>query len=369
MPNEQASILAEERNCIGHLTLNRPAGLNALTLEMIRLLQERLDAWREDPRILAVVLRAAGEKAFCAGGDIRFLYESHTSGDTLHFTFFEEEYALDQTLHGYPKPVLALMDGFVLGGGMGLAQGATLRVISERTRMGMPETGIGYFPDVGGSYFLSRLPGNLGRYLGITGTYIRAADALYAGLADWCVAHEHFAELDRRLDTLQWTLSPRQELITLLAALGSKKLPGSELKAMRPAIEAHFAADDMLELRARLAAETRSEFHDWAEETLRLVDSRSPLAVSVTLELLRRGQTLSLSECFALELHLDRQWFDQGDLIEGVRALLIDKDKNPRWNPPSLAQVSPQRVQAFFSGVAPLEARPDTSEGSMPCTI
>jgi enoyl-CoA hydratase/carnithine racemase len=353
MPSEQASILAEERNRVGHLTLNRPGGLNALTLPMIRLLQQRLDAWRDDPRILAVVLRGAGEKAFCAGGDIRSLYESHTLGGSQHFTFFEEEYALDQTIHGYPKPLLALMDGFVLGGGMGLAQGAALRVISERTRMGMPETGIGYFPDVGASYFLPRLPGNIGLYLGITGAHIGAADALYAGLADWCVPHQRFAELDRRLDALQWSQPPRQALTTLLGALGCDTLPGAELKAMRPALEEHFAASDIAGLRAGLSEEQRPAYRDWAMETLNMIDSRSPLAISVTLELLRRGKKLSLSDCFALELHLDRQWFDKGDLIEGVRALLIDKDRNPRWNPPSLAEVTPQRVEDFFAGSAP----------------
>lgn len=344
----EAPVLAAVRNRIGHLTLNRPAGLNALNLEMVRLLQEQLQAWADDPQILAVVLRGAGEKAFCAGGDIRAMYDSYQRGDGLWERFFEEEYALDQYIHAYRKPILALMDGFVLGGGMGLIQGAALRVVTERARMGMPETAIGYFPDVGASYFLSRLPGELGTYLGVTGVQIRAADALYADLADWCLPSEQLAELDRCLDNMQWTVHPQEALRTLLATLASRKLPGAELKALHPAIEEHFAQADIPAIRASLQGETRPEFQHWAEETLKLLDSRSPLALCVTRELLRRGRQLSLAECFALELELDRQWFPRGDIIEGVRALIVDKDKTPRWNPPHLDAVSAEQVASFF---------------------
>ncbi|MDT3709763.1 MAG: enoyl-CoA hydratase/isomerase family protein [Pseudomonadaceae bacterium] len=350
MSETERPVLAAVRNHIGHLTLNRPAGLNAVNLEMVRLLDQQLRAWAVDSAIHAVVLRANGEKAFCAGGDIRSLYDSFKRGDTEHETFFEEEYALDQYIHAYPKPLLALMDGFVLGGGMGLVQGAALRVITERVRMGMPEVGIGYFPDVGGSYFLSRLPGELGTYMGVTGLPIRAADALHAGLADWCISHEQIAELDRCLDHMSWSIHPQEALRTLVATLGTNRLPGSELKALHQAIDEHFGQHDVAAIRASLAAETRSEFSDWAEETLKVLDSRSPLAMCVTREMLRRGRDLPLVECFALELHLDHQWFAQGDIMEGVRALIIDKDKSPRWNPPTLAEVTPERVQAFFAG-------------------
>jgi len=196
-------VLAHVRNHIGHLTLNRPAGLNAITLDMVRSLSRHLQAWANDPEVYAVVLRGAGEKAFCAGGDIRSLYDSFKNGDTLHQDFFVEEYALDLAIHRYRKPVLALMDGFVLGGGMGLVQGADLRVVTERSRLAMPEVAIGYFPDVGGSYFLPRIPGELGVYLGVTGVQIRAADALYCGLADWYLDSARLADLDQRLDRLK----------------------------------------------------------------------------------------------------------------------------------------------------------------------
>jgi enoyl-CoA hydratase/carnithine racemase len=351
MTQAEAPVLFEVRNRVGYLTLNRPAGLNALTLPMVRTLHRQLQDWADDQGVVAVVLRGAGEKAFCAGGDIRSLYDSYQAGESLHRDFFEEEYALDQYIHAYSKPLMALMNGFVLGGGMGLVQGASLRVISERTRMGMPEVGIGYFPDVGGSYFLPRLPGNLGIYMGVTGNHVGSADALYAGLADYCVPHERFAELEQRLDEQDWSGQASETLDALLASLGDKALPDAPFKALFPAIEKHFAGDSIAAIRQSLAGETRVEYHDWAAETLKLIDSRSPLSISVTLEMLRRGRDLSLAECFRMELHLDRQWFDKGDIIEGVRALIVDKDKNPHWNPPTLNEVTPQRVADFFVGV------------------
>ncbi|WP_223531631.1 enoyl-CoA hydratase/isomerase family protein [Pseudomonas sp. GL-RE-20] len=358
MSEQQAPVLASVRNRVGHLTLNRPNALNTLDLPTVRLLCRHLWAWEQDPEIVAVTLRGAGEKAFCAGGDIRMLYDSHKAGDNQHELFLEEEYALDEYLHGYTKPVLALLDGFVLGGGMGLAQAASLRVITERTRMGMPEVGIGFFPDVGGSYFLPRLPGELGTYLGITGCQVRAADALYANLADYYLPSERLAELDARIDHLIWTAAPAEDLQDLLADMATERLAGSELKACRQAIDEYFALPDVPAIRAALQGEHRPELQDWAEQTVKLLDSRSPLAMAATLELLRRGRYLSLAECFSLELHLDYQWFDKGDLMEGVRALIIDKDKRPCWNPPTLAELVPAQVQAFFNDFESASGKP-----------
>nr|WP_279158110.1 enoyl-CoA hydratase/isomerase family protein [Pseudomonas corrugata] len=344
-------VLVDVRNHIGHLTLNRPAGLNALTLGMVRSLQQQLDAWLPDPQIHAVVLRGAGDRAFCAGGDIRSLYDSHKQGDTLHEDFFVEEYALDLTIHHYRKPILALMDGFVLGGGMGLAQGADLRVVTERSRLGMPEVGIAYFPDVGGSYFLPRIPGELGIYLGVSGAQIKAADALYCGLADWYLESRKLAQLDERLDRLEWSDMPLKDLQSLLAKLAVQQLPAPPLDDLRPAIDHFFALPDVPSMVEQLRQVTVANSHEWALQTAELLETRSPLAMAVTLEMLRRGRHLSLEECFALELHLDRQWFERGDLIEGVRALLIDKDKKPRWNPPTLDALDANLVASFFDGL------------------
>lgn len=343
-------VLVEVRNHIGHLTLNRPAGLNAITLPMVRSLQRQLDAWALDPHVHAVVLRGAGEKAFCAGGDIRSLYDSFKNGQTLHQDFFVEEYALDLTLHHYRKPVLALMDGFVLGGGMGLVQGADLRVVTERSRLAMPEVAIGYFPDVGGSYFLPRVPGELGIYLGVSGVQIRAADALYCGLADWYLDSDKLALLDQRLDGLKWGDAPLKDLQGVLAKLGVQHLPDAPLAELRPAIDHFFALPDVPSIVEQLRAVSLGDSREWAISTADLLLTRSPLAMAVTLEMLRRGRQLSLEQCFALELHLDRQWFERGDLMEGVRALIIDKDKTPRWNPPTLPALDAGHVASFFSG-------------------
>ncbi|OPK08726.1 MULTISPECIES: enoyl-CoA hydratase/isomerase family protein [unclassified Pseudomonas] len=353
MDATQNEVLAEVRNHIGHLTLNRPAGLNALTLDMVRTLQRQLDVWAQDSQVHAVVLRGAGEKAFCAGGDIRSLYDSFKNGDTLHEDFFVEEYALDLAIHHYRKPVLALMDGFVLGGGMGLVQGADLRVVTEKSRLAMPEVAIGYFPDVGGSHFLSRIPGELGIYLGVSGVQIRAADALYCGLADWYLDSSKLGTLDEQLDRLQWQDSPLKDLQGLLATVAVQQLPDAPLSVLRPAIDHFFALPDVPSIVEQLREVTVADSHEWAVATADLLQSRSPLAMAVTLEMLRRGRHLSLEDCFALELHLDRQWFARGDLIEGVRALLIDKDKSPRWNPPTLQALDAGHVASFFSGFDP----------------
>ena len=344
-------VLAEVRNHIGHLTLNRPAGLNALTLPMVRQLQQQLDAWAVDPQVHAVVLRGEGPKGFCAGGDIRSLHDSFKAGDSLHRDFFVEEYALDLCIHHYRKPIVALMDGFTLGGGMGLAQGAELRVVTERSRLAMPETGIGYFPDVGGSYFLSRIPGELGTYLGVSGVQIQAADALYCGLADWHIDSARLSTLDERLNTLKWSEHPLKDLQGVLARLGTQTLDNPPLAALRPAIDHFFALPDVASIIEQLRAVTVGDSHEWALKTADLLATRSPLAMAVTLEMLRRGRHLNLEDCFAMELHLDRQWFEHGDLIEGVRALIIDKDKQPRWNPATVAELSRSRVDQFFEGL------------------
>ena len=348
---EQAQVLSEVRNHIGYLTLNRPANLNTLTLEMVAALAARLEHWANESQVHAVVLKAVGDKAFCAGGDIRALYDSHKGGHTLHPQFFEQEYALDLQLHQYRKPVLAIMDGLTLGGGMGLAQAAELRVVTERARLGMPEVAIGYFPDVGGSYFLSRIPGEVGTYLGVTGVQIEASDALYCGLADWFVEHDKLAQLEERLDRITWTAPPLKELQNVLAKLGVQVLPAPPLDKMRPVIDHFFGLPDIPSMVEQLHQVTVADSHAWAEDTARLMHTRSPLAMGVTLEMLKRARHMPLEACFAMESHVGRQWFEHGDIVEGIRALLVDKDRKPQWKPARVNQLQARDVEQFFEGL------------------
>jgi enoyl-CoA hydratase/carnithine racemase len=326
-------IAAEIRAGVATVTLNRPAALNALTLGMLEGLAMWLDLWEKDESVRTIVLRGAGEKAFCAGGDIRALHDAfrtgksgergafpagEKSGSVSGFeAFFAVEYRLDFRIHRYPKAIVAVMDGIVMGGGMGLAQGAALRIVGERTRMAMPETAIGLFPDVGGSYFLSRLPGKLGLYLGLVGPTLRAADALYCGLADLYI--------------------------------GPQPMPPGELEPLRPAIDAHFGRESVPAIIASLEGERRRAFRDWAARTVDALSRRSPTLLAVTFEQLQRGATLSLADCFRMELNLVRRCFAQGDFIEGIRALMVDKDNAPRWQAATLADVDRASVEAFFA--------------------
>jgi len=315
-------LAATIRAGVATVTLNRPQALNALSYGMIRGLADWLDAWQDNARVQSIVLRGAGDKAFCAGGDVRALYASLTgSGNDVHRDFFDVEYALDFRIHTYPKPVAALMDGVVMGGGMGLAQGAALRLVGERTRMAMPETAIGLFPDVGGSYFLSRCPGELGTYLGLVGPTIHAADAIYCGLAD---AH----------------IGPAAPLEPTLAAL-------------RPAIDRHFAHQDVGAIMTSLESESAPAWRDWAVRAREAFERRSPTMLAVTLEALRRGATMPLEECLRMELDLVRAAIEHGDLVEGIRAQIIDKDNRPRWKPARIEEVTRAAVESFF---APREA-------------
>ncbi len=309
-------LLAEVRARVATVTLNRPAALNALSYEMLRGLRAWLDAWEKDERVRMIVLRGAGEKAFCAGGDIRALYASHKAGHPGQRDFFEIEYALDHRIHTYPKTIVAVMDGIVMGGGMGIAQGAGVRIVGDRTKMAMPETGIGLFPDVGGSYFLSRVPGKLGLYLGLVGPTLGAADALYCGLADVYV--------------------------------GDGPLTAPELEALRPAIDEHFAHDSVADIVASLHAEKRPAHGGWAAKTLATLAKRSPTMLCVTLEQLKRGAAMPPADCFRMELNLIHACFEQGDFIEGIRALIIEKDNNPHWNPGRIEDVEPSAVESFF---------------------
>ena len=351
-------VLSEIRGHIALLTLNRPQALNALSLDMILELRDALGRCRADPQIHAVLLRGAGDKAFCAGGDIRALYQSFKSSGSLHRDFFAAEYPLDYLLYEYPKPHLVVMDGITLGGGMGLAQGSRLRIVGERTRLGMPEVAIGFFPDVGGSYFLSRLPGKLGTYLALTAVQIRAADALYCRLADFYLPPAALASLGDDLAALTWSGDHAADVRGCVTALQADAVMPPTLPALRPAIDAHFSRPSVRAIVESLENETRSEYAGWAQQTAKLMRSRSPTMLSVTLRQLERGAELSLADCFRMELGMAAQSFAQGDFLEGVRAVLVDKDNAPRWQPAAIEEVTPESIDAFFRERWPAASHP-----------
>jgi enoyl-CoA hydratase/carnithine racemase len=344
-------ILCEVRNSLACVTLNRPAALNALSLAMVEELKAALRGFAADPHIRGVLLQGAGEKAFCAGGDVRALYDSFKGSGTLHGEFFAREYPLDYQLQQFAKPYIALMNGIVMGGGMGLAQGSRLRVVGDRTRMAMPEVGIGFFPDVGATYFLSRLPGALGSYLALTGASIRAGDALYTGLADYYLAPAAVQDLPAALDGLQWSArgseADRSDLEGLLGSLATS--PGdAPLAKLRSAIDQHFAAASIPELLASLQRESRPEYAQWAADTRKVLLARSPTMLAVTLRQLHLGRSMTLADCLRMELGMVRQCFAHGDFMEGVRAVIVDKDNAPKWRPPRIEEVTQASVDAIF---------------------
>lgn len=352
-------VLTRVANGTGVITLDRPKALNSLSLAMVRRLTETLLAWRIDASVAAVVITSSSEKALCAGGDIRFFHEAGTAtptgGSALLEDFFTEEYALNHLIHFYPKPYISIMDGVVMGGGMGIAQGGPdtgLRIVTDRVKMAMPEVNIGLFPDVGGSHFLSHAPGRLGNYLGLTGLTIGAADALYVGLADVFVPAAQLGELHALIAS-----TPGTQLVDAIRAFA---LPfradagASALEAARAAIDAHFGGGSV----AAIMASLEQDDSPFAHKTLAAMRQRSPLLMSVTHEMLVRGAALGVADCLRMERSLVRRNFEHGEVLEGVRALVVDKDNAPRWNPPALEDVTPEMVARFFEPVWPAHAHP-----------
>lgn len=354
------NVMADKRRNVGVITLNRPQALNALSLEMIRDVTSALLAWRDDAEVVAVVLRGATQEgkgvAFCAGGDIRFFHQAALAGDPRLEDFFTEEYSLNHLIHSYPKPTIALMDGIVMGGGMGLAQGAAMRIVTERAKLAMPETNIGLFPDVGGGYFLSRCEGHVGEYLALTGQVIGAGDAIVLGLGDFFMPSDALPALIESLGD-QPMDSGAQVRATVLTRMQPAPVPA--LSEQRALIDAHFSQPDLLGILASLQADGSA----WATQTLATLQKRSPLMMAVTLEQVRRARTMDLADDLRMERDLVRRCFHlrpgaAGETAEGIRALAVDKDHAPRWNPARVEDVTPSMVQAFFDSPWPPHAHP-----------
>jgi len=350
--DSRAEIHAHLENGIGFIALNRPKALNALSTGMVRAMKAAMDAWRDDPAVLAVVVYSPHPRAFCAGGDIKFLYEANQRGESEAIdAFFTDEYKLNHAIFHYPKPYIALMNGVVMGGGMGISQGAAqtggLRIVTAGARLAMPETKIGLFPDVGASWFLARTPGYLGTYLGVTGNMIDAADALYAGLADLIVPDAALQGVFDSLSTARFASGA--EVVAHLKNVVRSANEGqvqaqSALAEHGVAIAQHFAHADMQSIVASLEASG----DDWATQVLADLRARSPLSMAVSLELIRRAANMSMAECLRTDLDLVRTTFAIGDILEGIRAVIVDKDHAPQWKPAQISAVSAQAVAAMF---------------------
>ena len=357
-----STVLAERRKHLGIVTLNRPQALNALSLEMIRLVSAQLLAWRDDPQVGAVLLRGANREgkapAFCAGGDIRYFHEAALAGDPTLEDFFTEEYALNHLIHTFGKPSFVLMDGITMGGGMGLAQGCSMRIVTEHSKLAMPETNIGLFPDVGGGWFLARTPGHLGEFLGLAGHVLGAADSL---AVDWADALVPAASLDELVDAIvDATAVDGLGALSAVNAFHAHTEHGdSALRAQRGLIDRVFAAADVPGILAALAAEPG----EFAADVSKALATRSPLMMAVTLEQIRRARTMTLADDLRMERGLVRHCFHlrpgaASETLEGIRALVVDKDHAPRWNPAAIADVDAAMVAAYFDSPWPAHAHP-----------
>ncbi len=349
-------VIFEVHGQVGLITLNRPQALNALSLAMIQTLMRQLLAWREDAAVKAVAIRGTSKTgpfgAFCAGGDIRYFHEVALRDSSELDAYFAEEYRLNHLIHSYPKPYIAFMDGVVMGGGMGISQGAQVRVVTERTKMAMPETNIGLFPDVGGGYFLSRCPGHVGEWLALTGESIGAGDALEFGLADTCFNSSKLASAWQALGSIRFDRSNASDAIEQWITMFYIATPAALTRATG-LIDHYFGMSAVPDMVHALETDT----NPWAQHTAATLRRRSPLMLHVTLAQIRRARDLALADDLRLAYDLMHHCFNpvhlgrtpaQSEAVEGIRALAIDKDFAPSWQPPRLQDVSQAMVKPFF---------------------
>lgn len=341
-------VIIERRGSAGIIRLNRPKALNSLTLPMVRVIAPALEDFAADPAIASVIVLGEGERGFCAGGDIRLLHQSGRDGTDEAETFWREEFLLNHAISRYPKPYVVLMDGITMGGGVGLSAHGSHRVVTERTRLAMPETGIGYFPDVGATWLLPRAPGEAGTWMGLTGLTIGAADVIHAGFADHCVASSELPTLVDAVAALS-TSATAEDVHALIKTMASDA-GGSRLAANRDVIDRAFAGDTVEGILQALAGEAG----EFATEAAGIIASRSPTSLKLTLRLLRAGRTSAdLAECLNRELGACKGILYNHDFYEGVRAAVIDKDRNPKWSPASLSEVTADAIDRFFIPAQP----------------
>lgn len=330
-------VLFERRGAVGLITLNRPKALNALTHAMCLAMKAQLEGWARDEAIRTVAIRGAGERAFCAGGDIRALYESGKAGTPYALDFYRDEYRLNATIKHFPKPYLALLHGIVMGGGVGVSVHGTHRVASETTMFAMPETGIGLFPDVGGSYFLPRLPGAIGMYVALTGERLNAADSIYSGVATHFVPA---ALIEPLLAALEGGADP-----DLVLRSFAEKPPDAPLANIRESIDRFFSANSLDGILAGLD----DDGSEWASAIAAIIRKKSPTSLKVTFRQVREGGHLGFDDGMRMEYRMVNRIVAGHDFYEGVRAAIIEKDNAPKWRPADLTDVTTQAVDAYFA--------------------
>ena len=350
----EGDLIVRREGAAGVIRLNRPKAINAMTYEMSQGIDAALDRFESDPAVAVVLLEGAGERGLCAGGDIRGLYESSKAGGDLGKVFWRQEYIMNARIAKYPKPYVAFMDGLVMGGGVGLSAHARHRVVTEKTKLAMPEVGRGFFPDVGGTWLLTRSPGEIGTFFGLTGQTMNGPDAIFARFADAVVPSTKLPALRAALTALTPGASSA-EVDTIIAGFASGESAGP-IAAKRASVDRWFAHDRIEDIFKALQLD-ESEL---AQSTLKALNEKSPRGMVVTLRLLRLARNAaSLEECLVREYRAALEVFRSDDFREGVRAAVIDKDRNPRWSPPRIEDVTPDMLAPYFReiGADELELR------------
>ncbi|HWK01133.1 MAG TPA: enoyl-CoA hydratase/isomerase family protein [Xanthobacteraceae bacterium] len=338
--NSEPEILFDRKGAAGIVTLNRPKALNAITHDMIRQLTAKLEAWKADDGVTRIIVRANGERAFSAGGDLRGVTVRGRQEEAL--VFFADEYRLNAAIKRYPKPYIALIDGIVMGGGVGVSIHGSHRVAGDKFQFAMPEVGIGFFPDVGGTWMLPRLKGKIGTFCALTGERLKAADALFAGVCTHHVSAARFADLTE-------ALCGNVSVDATLAAF-AEPAPGGEIASKAGLIDRLFAGNEIEDILAALDREAAGGSEAaWAAKIAALIRTKSPTSLRIALEQMKRGAGWTFEECMKAEYRIVSRVLYQDDFYEGVRAVIVDKDNAPRWNPPVLAEVSPQAIEALFA--------------------
>jgi enoyl-CoA hydratase len=339
--DDSVEIICERRGQAGVITLNRPRALNALNLTMVREMRRALDAWEDDASVTRIVVQGAGEKAFCAGGDIRQLTELGQAGRREEaLSFWREEYQLNVRIKRYPKPYVSLIDGIVMGGGVGVSLHAPYRVAGERYLFAMPEVSIGFFPDVGATYALPRLPGQTGMYLALTGERLKRADAMLLGLATHAVASSH-------MEALREALFAGEPVDEALSRVSSEAGP-APLAEQKAVIDSCFSAESVVAVLERLDQTARNG-SDFAARTAETIRTKSPTSLNIAFEQVRRGGALTFEEAMKMEFRIVSRVSQGHDFYEGVRSVLIDKDGQPKWNPASLDAIDRAAIERNFA--------------------